>query len=94
MDAALRANLTEGLADGLDAEILSGTNGLFTGTNLPDNAQTTNDDFDSYLSHLVWDQIDGRYAAMAERPGDGGRRCNAQGFGEHVQEHHRGPERP
>ena len=65
MDAALRANLTEGLADGLDAEILSGTNGLFTGTNLPDNAQTTNDDFDSYLSHLVWDQIDGRYAAMA-----------------------------
>ena len=65
MDAALRANLSEGLADGLDEAILAGTNGLFTGTNLPNNAQTTNDDFDSYLSHLCWDQIDGRYAAMA-----------------------------
>ena len=62
MDAALRANLSEGLADGLDEAILAGTNGLFTGTNLPNNAQTTNDTFDSYLSNLCWDQIDGRYA--------------------------------
>ena len=65
MDAALRQNLTEGLDDGLDAEILNGTNGLFTGTNLANNNQTTNDDFDSYLSNLCWNQIDGRYAAMA-----------------------------
>ena len=65
MDAALRQNLIEGLDDGLDAEILSGTNGLFTGTNLANNNQTTNDTFDSYLSNLCWDQIDGRYAAMA-----------------------------
>ena len=36
-----------------------------TGTNLPDNAQTTNDTFDSYLNNLVWGQIDGRYAGMA-----------------------------
>ena len=65
MDAALRQNLTEGLADGLDAEILNGTNGLFTGTNLANNNQTTNDTFDSYLSNLCWNQLDGRYAAMA-----------------------------
>ena len=65
MDAALRQNLTEGLDDGLDAEILNGTNGLFTGTNLANNNQTTNDTFDSYLSNLCWNQIDGRYAAMA-----------------------------
>ena len=65
MDAALRENLTAGLADGLDNAILSGTNGLFIGTNLPDNAQTTNDDFDSYLNNLCWNQIDGRYASMA-----------------------------
>ena len=65
MDAALRQNLIEGLADGLDAEILSGTNGLFTGTNLANNNQTTNDTFDSYIANLVWNQIDGRYAAMA-----------------------------
>ena len=65
MDSSLRENLSAGLADGLDKEILSGTNGLFSGTNLPNNAQTTNDTFDSYLSNLVWNQIDGRYASMA-----------------------------
>ena len=64
MDAALRSNLSEGLADGLDKQILAGTNGLFTGTNLPNNAQTTDDTFDSYLNNLCWNQIDGRYAAM------------------------------
>ena len=63
MDSALRENLSAGLADGLDKAILSGTNGLFTGTNLPNNNQTTNDTFGSYVNHLVWDQIDGRYAA-------------------------------
>ena len=65
MDAALRQNLTEGLLDGLDKEILAGTNGLFSGNNLANNNQTTNDTFDSYLSNLCWNQIDGRYAAMA-----------------------------
>ena len=65
MDAALRENLSAGLADGLDKAILSGTNGLFMGTNLPDNAQTTNDTFESYLNNLCWNQIDGRYASMA-----------------------------
>ena len=64
MDASLRENLSDGLADGLDKEILSGTNGLFSGNNLAANAQTTNDDFGSYVNHLVWDQIDGRYASM------------------------------
>ena len=64
MDSALRENLSAGLADGLDDHILSGTNGLFTGTHLTNNNQTTNDDFDSYLSNLVWNQVDGRYAAM------------------------------
>ena len=65
MDAALRENLSEGLADGLDKQILAGTNGLFTGTNLANNNQTVNDTWDSYLTNLVWNQIDGRYAAMA-----------------------------
>ena len=64
MDAALRENLSDGLSDGLDKQILAGTAGLFTGTNLANNAQTTNDTFDSYLNNLVWNQIDGRYAAM------------------------------
>ena len=64
MDAALRENLSAGLSDGFDKQILGGTNGIFTGTNLPNNNQTTNDTFDSYLSNLVWNQIDGRYATM------------------------------
>ena len=34
MDSALRENLSMGLADGLDDEIVSGANGLLTGTNL------------------------------------------------------------
>ena len=67
MGEALRQNLNDGLADGLDKAILVGTDGLFAGTNLPNNAQTTNDDFASYVDHLVWDWIDGRYAAT---PGD------------------------
>ena len=65
MDSALRENLSTGLADGLDKAILTGTSGLFTGTNLPNNAQSTNDTFDSYLANLCWNQIDGRYASMA-----------------------------
>ena len=64
MDSALRENLSAGLADGLDEAILAGTKGLFTGTTLPNNNQTTNDTFDSYLSNLVWNQVDGRYASM------------------------------
>ena len=64
MDAALRENLSAGLSDGFDKQILAGTKGLFTGTNLANNNQTTNDTFDSYLSNLVWNQIDGRYATM------------------------------
>ena len=65
MDAALRENLTEGLSAGLDKQILAGTAGLFTGTNLANNAVTVDDTFDSYLSNLCWNQIDGRYASTA-----------------------------
>ena len=66
MDAALRENLTEGLDDGLDAQILAGTNGLFAGTNLSDNAVTTADTFDTYLNNLCWNQIEGRYSSTAK----------------------------
>ncbi len=62
MDAALRQNLSDGLSDGLDKEIIGGT--LLNGTNLPNNNTTTADTFDTYLNNLCWGQIDGRYAAM------------------------------
>ena len=38
MDEALRMNLSDGLSDGLDKQILAGTNGLLTGTNLANHA--------------------------------------------------------
>ena len=65
LDSSLRENLSDGLADGLDKAILAGTAGLFAGTNLPNNAQTTDDTFESYLNNLCWNQIDGRYASMS-----------------------------
>ena len=65
LDSSLRENLSMGLSDGLDDQILSGTNGLFTGTNLPNNNVTSADTYDTYISHLMYGQIDGRYAAMA-----------------------------
>ena len=65
MDSALRMNLSEGLADGLDRQVLRGSDGLLTGTNLPNNNVSSADSFDTYLSNLVWGQIDGRYASMA-----------------------------
>ena len=38
MDEALRMNLSDGLSDGLDKQILAGTNGLLAGTNLANHA--------------------------------------------------------
>ena len=65
MGAALRQNLTDALADGLDKEILVGTNGLLTGTNLGDNDASETDDFASYRDRLMFSRVDGRFAASA-----------------------------
>ena len=63
MDAALRENLSMGLSDGLDKVIIAGTNGLLTGTNLPNNAQAAGTTFDQYISQLAFGRVDGRLAA-------------------------------
>ena len=63
MDASLRENLEMGLADGLDGEIINGTNGLLTGTNLPNNNVTAQSDFAGYISDMGYDRVDGRYAS-------------------------------
>ena len=65
MDSALRMNLSEGLSDGLDKQILAGTNGLLTGTNLPNNNVTAVTTFALYLSEFGYGRVDGRYASMA-----------------------------
>ena len=65
MDSALRMNLSDGLSDGLDAQIIAGTNGLLTGTNLPNNNVTSATTFAQYISHFAYSRVDGRYASMA-----------------------------
>ena len=65
MDAALRANLSDALSDKLDQQILAGTNGLFTGTNLTDHAAAAVDTFVTYLTNFAWGRVDGTYASMA-----------------------------
>ena len=63
MDSALRENLSMGISDKLDSELLSGAGGLFTGTTLADHASgsavTT---YAQYRSQLLFSRIDGRYA--------------------------------
>ena len=63
MDAALRENLSAGLSDGLDSVIMSGTNGLLTGTNLANHNVTAATDFDGYIVDFGYGRVDGRYAA-------------------------------
>ena len=65
MDAALRDNLSMALGDGLDAQIISGTNGLLTGANLAAHAAAAVSTFAAYLSSFGYSRVDGRYAPMA-----------------------------
>ncbi len=63
MDSALRENLSMGLTDGLDKQILAGANGLFTGTVLANNTQASATSFNQYISDLAFGRVDGRLAA-------------------------------
>ena len=64
MGEALRMNLSDALSDKLDDEVLTGTKGLFTGTNLSDNDASAVDSFASYRSRMVYASIDGTYASQ------------------------------
>ena len=65
MDSALRENLSMGLADGLDKQIIQGTNGLTTGTNLANHNVSAETTYALYRDHLLYSRIDGRYAAVS-----------------------------
>lgn len=65
MAEALRTNLSDALADALDKQVISGTNGLLASTNLANNNASSADSFASYRKRYVWDAIDGKYASMA-----------------------------
>lgn len=61
MDEALRSNLSDALSDKLDQQIISGANGLLTGTNLDDNDASGVTSYADYKS-LVYGSIDGKFA--------------------------------
>ncbi len=66
MDSALRENLSMALADALDKEVLVGTNGLLTGTNLADHDATNETTFQRYLSELMLARVDGKWATRTQ----------------------------
>ena len=63
MGGALQEALQGGIADKLDKEIIQGTNGLLTGTILPNNAQAAASSYGDYVSKLLYARVDGRYAS-------------------------------
>ena len=62
MGDALKEALQGGLADKLDKEILQGTEGLLTGTKLPNHARSAASDYAMYVAELLYSRVDGRYA--------------------------------
>ena len=63
LDLALRQALNGGLEEKLDDELIAGTEGLLTGTNLPNHAASAVTAFATYLSEFGHARVDGRYAA-------------------------------
>ena len=63
MGDSLQEALQGGLADKLDSEIMQGTNGLLTGTNLANHNVTAVTQFSDYISEFGYSRVDGRYAA-------------------------------
>ena len=62
MSNALRENLSMALGDGLDKEIVNGTNGLLNGTNLDNNNVSAATTYLLFLSQFAFSRVDGRYA--------------------------------
>ena len=63
MDQSLRQNLSAGLSDGLDQQVVNGDNGLLEGTNLPNHNVSTETSYALYRSQLGYGRVDGRFAA-------------------------------
>ena len=62
MDEALRMNLSDALADGLDKQILAGTEGLFTGTKLANHNVAAVTTYANYRAELGYARVDGTFA--------------------------------
>ena len=63
MAEALRMNLSEALGDKLDAEILTGAEGLLSGSKLTDHDVSAVTTYANYRDTLAYGRVDGRYAA-------------------------------
>ena len=63
MDEALRANLSDALSDKMDQQILAGTSGLLSGTNLANHASSAEASYAHYRSALAYSRVDGTFAA-------------------------------
>ena len=63
MESALRMALNSGLAEKIDKEVVSGTEGLLTGTNLENNNVSALTTFASYVSDFCYACVDGRFAS-------------------------------
>ena len=66
MDAALRMNISDGIMAGLDKQVVSGTNGLLTGTNLDNHNVSAITAYDDYLNNFAYGRVDGVYADGVE----------------------------
>ena len=66
MDSSLRMNLSDALSDGLDKQIVAGTNGLLTGTNLDNNNVSTQTTYALYREQFAFGRVDGTYATTTE----------------------------
>ena len=62
MDEALRMNLSAGLSDALDGQVIAGTGGLLTATNLMNHNVTAETTYALYRSQFAYTRVDGRYA--------------------------------
>ena len=62
---SLRMNLVDSLTDELDDQILTGTNGLFAGSNLADNNAGSAGTFATVRKRVVYDSVDGKYAGSS-----------------------------
>ena len=62
MSESLRTALTEALGEALDKEVFSGTEGLFTGTNLVNNNVSAVTTYADYISNFLYSRVDGRYS--------------------------------
>ena len=62
LDEALRLNLSAGLSDALDGQVVAGSGGLLTSTNLMNHNVTAETTYALYRSQFAYTRVDGRYA--------------------------------